>query len=342
VASFGVLYAGHFFLMPPAVRHSYFDFLLPAFTKGYFFWDTTVPNCMTVPYKRDVFLLFTAAGAMALALLRNYPVVGPIISFSLAGLVVYLLQFKGWAYQDIPVLAGGFMLCGAILGAFIALITNRLQYSRNISNVSSVAAYGISVLIAGICLVSASDEATEVRALPSFDMTRLGYSGSAPRSDIDTPFTELILGNTNCRDPIVFMSNAVSPGFPIIMQLRRTPASRHLHECLLSVLQYIRSSCTRDAETQRLLSYEPQVVDQLGQDILKNKPLLVFLQEQPVRDEYLSPYNFVNKYLSRYKVIDSICNFSVYKLNELTPASSVGSTRGPVLPSSVKGASNGP
>jgi len=312
---FGGLYAGHFLLMPAQVRHNYFDFLLPAFSKGYYFWDTTVPNCMAVPTKRNVFLLFTASGALAFSMLRVYPLLGPLISFSLFGIVVYLIQFKGWAYQDIPVMAGGFMLGGALLGALVSWIVVRLKHKKN---AASIAAYSLSVIVAGTCLVSASEESNQVSSLPRFDMSVLGYGGSAPMEDINTPFTDLILANTKAQEPIVFISNAVSPGFPIILQLRRSPASRHLHVCILSVLRYISEIEPKDAECKRLMAYEPKVVAELGEDISKTRPKLVFLQDQPIKSDYLKPYNFEQKYLSGYKQIDDIAGFSVYKL--ATPA----------------------
>jgi len=327
MAAFGAVYAGHFFLLPAAVRHNYFDFLLPAFARGYFFWDTTVPNCMTAPGKRNVFLFFTACGAPALSLIKSYPVVGPIISFSLASLVVYLLQFKGWAYQDIPVLAGGFMLGGAILGVLVTGIVACLKAKKK---ASSTVAYVVSVLVTAICLVSAVDEVAQVSVLPRFDLSLLGYSGSTPMLDIDTPFKDIILANSHTKDPIVFVSNAVAPGYPITMQLHRTPASRHLHVCILSVLQYIRSSNLTDAQATRLLSYEPKVVEELGQDILSSKAPLVFLQDQPVKSDYLAPYHFIDKYLSHYKVIDDLYGFSVYKLETREPAS--GALVTPVTP----------
>ncbi len=170
------------------------------------------------------------------------------------------------------------------------------------------------MIVAGACLVSAREECSQVSTLPRFDMSVLGYSGSAPQEDINTPFTDLILANTKAKEPIVFISNAVAPGFPIILQLRRSPASRHLHICILSVLHYVGEIENKDAECNRLMTYEPKVVAELGEDILSTKPKLVFLQDQPIKSEYLQPYDFVHKYLSAYGQIDDIAGFSVYKL----------------------------
>ncbi|MBS2006641.1 MAG: hypothetical protein JST01_06350 [Cyanobacteria bacterium SZAS TMP-1] len=313
MAFFGAVYLSHFFLLPPAVRRNYFDFLLPAFSRGYFFWDTSVPSCIAMPNKRNVFFLFVTSAALGLSIVRSVPIIAPVISFGLAGVVVYLIQFKAWAYQDIPVMAAGFMLAGALMGAVVANIAARLKTKT--SSGASVIAYTLSVTLAGFCLVSASDEISYVQALPRFDLSQLGYSGYAPLSDLDSPFADLILKNSKIKDPIVFISNAVSPGFPILMQLRRTPASRHLHVCILSVLQFIRSSSIRDDKVNYLLSQEKVVADQLGEDITHSRAPLVFLQEAPVRDDYLARYDFEKRYLSNYTLLDSVYGFSVYKLN---------------------------
>jgi hypothetical protein len=329
IGCLGLAYAGHFFLLPAAVRHNYFDFLVPAFAKGYYFWDTSVTNCIATPGKRDVFLVFTACGALALSLVRFFPVFGWLVSFGLASVIVYLMQFKGWAYQDIPVIAATYMIVWGLVGAVITLFVTKFSSSRfNRLNAASakdnshkvkpmpatIAAYGLALALACACFISGRDEITLTASFPTFDMSALGYRGTTPEMDVEGPFTESILKNSRTNDPIVFISNAVAPGFPITMQLRRSPGSRHLHVCILSVLQYIRSGSVRDAETKRLLAYDPVVVKELGEDILKNKPPLVYLQEAPIKNDYFLPYDFVKRYLYRYKELDPIINFSVYKL----------------------------
>jgi hypothetical protein len=92
------------------------------------------------------------------------------------------------------------------------------------------------------------------------------------------------------------------------------PGSRHLHCCILSVLKYVRDLHEDKPETKRLLAREADIVAEYGQDIKKNRPVLIFLQDMPVTSDYLFSYNFVEKYLSDYTKIDDIANFSVYKL----------------------------
>ena len=81
IVVFGLLYLGHFYLLPAEARQNYFDFLVPAFAKGYAFWDTSVPACISMPFKRNVFFFLTAGAAASIALLRLFPALAAISFF---------------------------------------------------------------------------------------------------------------------------------------------------------------------------------------------------------------------------------------------------------------------
>lgn len=316
--SFALLYLGHFFLLPQIVRDNYFGFLVPAFAKGYQFWDTSLANSIGSPDKRGVFMLLSLGLVLALTFSAKNRLLSLIAVFALASVIPYLLQFKGWAYQDQPAFAGAVMLiCGGLAALVLALRDKWLGKGQNkIARTLTPQFLVLIVLVltAGVSVVKAQEEYAEIKGAPNFPMSRLGYSGDSPRADIDSPFTDIILNNAKPLDPIIFISNAVSPGFPPITQLRMRPGSRHLHCCILSVLKYVRDQHEDKPETKRLLAREADIVAEYGQDIKKNRPVLIFLQDMPVTSDYLFSYNFVDKYLSNYTKIDDIANFSVYKL----------------------------
>lgn len=311
--TFGLLYLGHFFILPKIVRDNYFGFLVPAFAKGYQFWDTSLANSLASPDKRGVFLLLSLGIVLAVASGRR--LLALIAVFSAASIVPYLLQFKGWPYQDMPAFAGAVMM---ICGSLAVLLTHKGRPAVKSKSAMKVSAEFLMtltlVLTAGVSIMKAQEEWTEIKTTPNFPMSRLGYSGDSPRADIDSPFTDIILDNTHPQDSVIFISNAVSPGFPPITQLRMRPGSRHLHCCILSVLKFIRDLHEDDPKTNALLAREAEIVAEYGADIKKNRPVLVFLQDAPVATDYLVPYDFVQKYLSDYDKIDDIANFTVYRL----------------------------
>lgn len=300
---FAILYLAHFAFAPKEMLDNYFHFLVPAFAKGYFFWDTCLANSIAAPDKRGVFYLACLGAVLALTQLKRAPVLLPLMVFTTASIIPYLLQFKGWPYHDIPVFAGA---CVLITTSGASIITSLIKKQSVALPVTALA------VITGVSLVNAVEESQSVKADRQYDMTLLGYSGTSPWADIDSPFTEYLMRYTRPLDHVIFISNGVSPGYPLLTQFRLMPGSRHLHCCILSVLQYIKDAATPSAEVKRLLDKEPQVIEQYGSDIASRKPVLIFVQEAPVV-EYLRPYEFFDKYMKDYKKIGNAANFDVYK-----------------------------
>lgn len=313
---FALVYLLHFFLLPQAVRENYFGFLVPAFASGYQFWDTSLAGSLGAPDKRGVFFLLSLSGLMALAFSRRSSLLGCCAAFAFSGVVPYLLQFKGWAYQDIPAFAGAvIVICGGIAAVIATLVESISKAKRGtvrFSSIFSASCLGLMVLIAGISIVNGREEYDKVKAEPNFPMSRIGFAGDSPYSDIDSPFATIILANAKARESVIFIGNAVAPGFPVTTQLNVKPGSRHLHCCILSVLQYIKDVRPASPEKTRLLSFKDGIVKEYIDDIEKNKPVLIFMQNNPAT-EYLTPYKF-EQYLKNYKKIDDVAGYTVYRL----------------------------
>ena len=313
---FALLYLAHFLLLPQTVKDNYFGFLVPAFAAGYQFWDTSLVSSLGAPDKRGVFFLLSIGALLALAFSRRYSLLGCCAAFAFSGVVPYLLQFKGWAYQDIPAFAGAVItICGgiaALLAVMIRVFSRSQNNSEKQASRFSVSCLILLVLIAGASIVSLREEYDKIKSEPNFPLSTIGYSGDSPYSDIDSPFATIILAQAKPHDRVIFIGNAVAPGFPPTTQLRVKPGSRHLHCCILSVLQYIKDVRDVTPENTRLLAFKDRIVKEYAEDIEKNKPVLIFIQNGPAA-EYLAPYNF-DKYLKNYKKIEDVAGYTAYKL----------------------------
>lgn len=311
-----LLYLAHFFFLPQAVKDNYFGFLVPAFAAGYQFWDTSLASSLAAPDKRGVFFLLSLAALLALSFSHRYALLSCCAAFAFSGVVPYLLQFKGWAYQDIPAFAGAvIVICGGLAALLVAIIEGVNRSKKSIEKQSSIfttSCLCLLVFIAGFSLVNAREEYEKIKGEPNFDLSTIGYSGDSPYSDIDSPFATIILAHAKPHDRVIFIGNAVAPGFPPTTQLRVKPGSRHLHCCILSVLQYIKDVRDVTPENSRLLSFKDRIVKEYAEDIEKNKPVLIFVQNGPAA-EYLAPYNF-NQYLKQYKKIDDVAGYTAYEL----------------------------
>lgn len=317
----GVLYLGHFLLAPEAMRKTYFEFVVPAFQLGYHFWDTSLGASLSDPGKRDVFLLMAVSSLLAVALRRKCSLMLPLVVFLMAGVIPYLLQFKGWAYHDQPVYAAGFILACMEVGFIKILIAQKLHQAataigektgRKVEIPRNVLLAGLVLIALGIAIYDGHKDAREVAEEPRrFDMSIIGYKGESPWSDIHGPYTELVLDGYKLGDKAIVMSNAVTPGYPWLTQLRFEPGSRHLHMVILSVLSYIKDVLPHTDENKKLYNEMDRIVLEYAEDIKNNRPRFVFMQKGP--DYFDEPHQFVKKYMGDYDELPEIDNFRVFR-----------------------------
>lgn len=308
----GLSYIGHFYVMPAQMRKTYFEFVIPAFMGGYNFWDSSLGGVLADPPKRNVFYLATVGCFLALALRKRSSLLIPLAIFTLSSITFYILQFKGWAYHDQPVFAGAMMLVWMAIGYAVYRIGYFLHDKLSIPQAVLIACLPIIALaVAGWDIYR---DAKEIANGKKFDMSRIGYKGESPYADIEAPFLKFILEHSNLGDKIVFISNGVTPGYPTLTQMRCIPGSRHLHSVVLSVLFYIKTERPNNSSNQILVEHFDKIVNEFGEDIVANRPALVFLQRGP---DYFGPLLFESRFLGNYdKIEDNYMNFGVYKLRK--------------------------
>lgn len=304
-------YALHFLLMPQAMRDNYFGFVVPAFMLGYNYWDTSLGGSFCPPDKRMVFWLMVLACTLAMSLRRKSSLIEPLIVFGVTSNIPYLLQFKGWAYHDQPVLAASLILTFILISYLIVHLGYKISACCAIP--PTILVWIVPVAIGGYLAFDAFQDMQAVKQDTKIDMSFIGYEGLSPRSDISCPFFDVFQKEWNRKDKVIFISNGVTPEYPFLTQINAAPGSRHLHCVILSVLQYIKDMHEKTPKNVALFTQEERIVKEYIQDIESNKPKLVFVQIGPVLD-YLKPYGFVEKLQASYDKIESHDNFDVYKL----------------------------
>jgi hypothetical protein len=101
----GAAYAAHFFLLPREVRETWFEYLVPMIRAGYGAYDRTPAEIVgrwglvAAVVAASVGLIATGRSEAPRASLGRL-----MAAFSLAAIVVYLQQRKGWPYHLIPVI----------------------------------------------------------------------------------------------------------------------------------------------------------------------------------------------------------------------------------------------
>jgi len=305
--SVGVLYLLHFLVVPPEMRDGFFNYMVPIYTYGYSFWDTNLITLFDSANNRQVFFWLPIACLAAISVSRRHSFSLPLIVYSMGGLAIYAIQYKGWTYHGFPCMSGMVLAGGLAVGCLIQLLSSRWRLPKN-----SLLAMTLFIALIAVAYTAAQFKA-RVENCPTLDLALIGYQGTSPREDVSA-WPDVILPNTKKGDPILFFSNAVRPAFPATLQLERKPGSRFLHAIPLSLFRYI-ADTFHDAKAEQLLRYEPYMIHQYEEDIEKIKPRLIFIQIEPV-GRYLQLYFFEQTALSDYDKLPDFYGFEVYKLKE--------------------------
>ncbi|HNM51500.1 MAG TPA: hypothetical protein PKN86_17405, partial [Candidatus Obscuribacter sp.] len=239
----------------------------------------------------------------------------PLIFLCLGSMFNYIQGGQAWTYRLLPMALFAQLLLGFELGVLLSvLLSGSLRRYPALSLPLS-----ILTLLAVSCYAERRIDAyyQEVAGHYMFDLADIGYSGKNPRSDFDATLFS-ILENSQIGDRIVHIGSGIRPGYPCILQSRREPGSRYLY-FMIVMIEMAREK--KPEWKDKFDAIEEKVVQNLGQDILKNKPTLVFLQDLGVRDA-LERHNFVTRYLSNYTFIGHVDVTSIYKLtgNKFSPS----------------------
>ncbi|HNA74015.1 MAG TPA: hypothetical protein PKW73_11780, partial [Candidatus Obscuribacter sp.] len=240
----------------------------------------------------------------------------PLIFLCLGSMFNYIQGGQAWTYRLLPMALFAQLLLGFELGVLLSvLLSGSLRRYPALSLPLS-----ILTLLAVSCYAERRIDAyyQEVAGHYMFDLADIGYSGKNPRSDFDATLFS-ILENSQIGDRIVHIGSGIRPGYPCVLQSRREPGSRYLY-FMIVMIEVAREK--KPEWKDRFDAIEEKVVQNLGQDILKNKPTLVFLQDLGIRDA-MERHNFVTRYLSNYTFIGHVDVTSIYKLtgNKFSPSS---------------------
>ncbi len=249
-------------------------------------------------------------GALIFLILRRESIwLSPVIMICLACMFNYLSGGQAWTYRLLP-----FSLFGKLLLALEVGILLRYVYDRfkDRFRQTSVLASVLFLLCTGFFAYGfMADAVAEVVNAEGeiFDLKELGYSGSNMRGELDATFLCMV-ENSKLGDKVLYIGSGIRPGYPAQLQCGRKPGSRYLYGYPLTMLDQAREN--RPDLTARFKALEARIIAELGEDISKNKPKLVFVQLCPIA-LLLEPYHFVSRYLQNYSLIGEVDGAAVYK-----------------------------
>lgn len=308
----GVVYLIHFAFMPEAMKTSYFGMMLPAFQLGYQFWDVSFAKNLMSNWSKSWVCGLVLLSGLAVIAKRRFSLLLPLVVFGLSSLVIYLMQFKGWLYQRMPFLLVIFLLTYIMAGFLFWKLWTKLEPKFHPTRMQLAVAASVCAFI-GVTY-SFWRGTMDVYMGPPFQMSRIGYSGVSPADDLSMMLQRVMAENVRLGETVVVLANGVAPAYPTMTQLRIKPGSRYPHVCILSVLEYIKTRWDTP-EAKRLVAFQSQIINDIGSDILKNRPKLVIVQRVPLFD-YIKPFDFLKRYMQHYEEVARVEGYVVYRLKE--------------------------
>lgn len=301
------LFAIHFLLLPGSIHSPFFNRWLPFMAKFYRSYDAALPEMIRWHLKWWL-VMIGGIGAGLFLKFRAGPALRRLIELLILavilGIMSFLLQHKGWTYQLIPALGFSIVLWATVAAVF------QEKYGRT-GTIGNLFRNALLFSPPIICLLLAGS---------SFQFAGTHYTDM-------NEFIELINRYSREGDRISFISTDVYPKYPTLVYTDRLPGTR-----FTSAFPIALAYSDAAADGSAVFSYrspdeqtneERLFLAEIGSDILKNRPVLVFIdftddcQACPTGfriEEYLIHSGWIEEYMREYRFFCTVDGYSVYRL----------------------------
>lgn len=304
-AALGIAYGVHLLFLDPAVSDRFYHFVLPLVKAGYDYY--TVSFIKTIAdYSRPATYMLAFTLIAAIPLSRFCSLIAPTAAFTVAALGIYLMASQDWSHHWVPVEFGRWILTWLEIAVVARFLCSYSAHSRLLNMYMCGA-----VLALGLFLSTVQNLPAPLIPEARFDLSRIGYQGYGPKDDVG-PWADLVLAHSKKGDPILFISDAISPGYPSTLQLERSPASRYMHGMPLMMAKYLAWEKPRVQDRLKYNQFFEQIINEYDQDIKKNKPPLIIIRDGGIV-EPLTKGGFFDRSLIDYEKIGDTEGHLVYK-----------------------------
>lgn len=312
------VYIVHFFFLPRSELQGFFGFIVPIYKEGYEYYVTSMLYNMGGFWRGEFYWLIVVS-ALALALSRFGSLAPALCTFSFMSALVFVFAGQVWSYHMVPVrLANSMAFCVelVILAAIVARKVcagvaeeRKVQvYSAWLVRCSTVAVF----LCAGYYAYDVWNFIVADENVDTYPLSNLGYKGSCPATDLE-PFVESCLAASTPSDTVLFISSAMAPGYPLMVQTGRRPGSRFIHAMMLPIFAFIdaRTDIT-ELQKQRFRQDKKKVLNWYADDIKRFKPALIYIQNVPIKS-ILEEEKFIENSMRDYRQVDNKDEYSIFK-----------------------------
>lgn len=312
------LYAVHFLFLPASVRNGLFQFILPIYQAGYEYYTNSFLFNLTSFWRID-FLFLAFATLLLLYILPRVRLSMALPSIAFAALAwistaVYFYAGQSWQYHLLPIrLASLLLFCLCLVSLVSLALTKAKEETRRQGLFLAMAAVFALAFPAARAYQVYRQGQEEEATLEKFDLAFIGLKGLCYEHEI-SPAVKTITEHATASDTVLFLSTAMAPGYPAMVQSGRKPGSRFIHAMPLVVADYV-VEVKKPQDLKRFQEMRAQIVALYREDIEKYKPVLIFVQKQTM-PELLDRLGLLPYILENYSALPEVgeaYGMTVYK-----------------------------
>ncbi len=314
VAGLAFVYTAHFFFIPSEIRDAYFLRWVPLALANYDVYNQSMSEIARLfPTKFWLSQIALILGVLALIAMSRLPNNWKLqwhglVASTLLAWGIFIIQHKGWGYQLLPAISLEVLLAGTL----VIILLERAETAHESFRL------GPAIRMGGFLVVCFS------LSLLSLSMAYAMFA-SNKGSDLIYDFVRLIDQQVAPDEKVTFISTSVVPAYPTLIYAKRLPGTRFLQAGFIAYVY--KGAQSREDGTPPYHSPsedtpdERRFLDELGSDILKNRPKLVFIQfdkdcqacPKGFRiEEYLAVEGWLQRYMKNYSRRQTLHGFAMY------------------------------
>lgn len=289
-----LLYAAMLFLLPAQAKERFFHELLPMVAGAYdLAYSHDFSAAFFVPFLTGCLPLLVLAAVIATRNRSSLTV--PLLIWTLAGYITYVIQRKFWYNHCLSMLAGScavsLVQLRAVMPLWLAACNARLRWIGTFSKRPCIG-NTVSVLL---CLGA---------LLPSIFIRKICVDTYAGED------RKMIAKETAPTDSIMLLSCDLADAQPTLLLSNRRDACRYFFLFPLPMLIELVQRATAPEQSAKYVAAQERFVKELTEDVLKNKPSLVLIAEPDQTPQYspvkfLKAHGFMESALADYDQIGS-------------------------------------
>lgn len=246
---------------------------------------------------------------------------GSLLVWVVAGLLLYLIQGRGWSYQSIPAICGYFLMTNVIIAKAAELLISRFVQLRPGLRFLSPRLWSVDPSISSETRSKVATIVFLTYALLLMPVSTLLVHNSSATATTFKTLDGIIASQTEPRDKVVILHTLTPNAHQAQLRLDREPACRYIWCFPLRMTTYLKKS---NRTHEKALKEEPRIVSEIIEDIRKSKPKLIAIEACPVDwsgwtlYKTLMDYAFIRRALNNYEPIGGCNKFAIWKIRSNT------------------------